>query len=222
VLQIQTVPPRPLPTLPAIRVVVVRDRTATARATGGFLDIERVDLVASYPDGSKSEPFAYDVATRKALDAVVIAAFWIDNGVRHVFLRSAVRPPCALRSIAPAHDGALWELPAGLVEPGESPAEAAARELGEELGFAAAPGAMHPLGAWTFPAPGIIGERHVFFAIEVDPRMRAVPSEDGSPLERAAAIVSLPVEDAIEHCRRGDIRDAKTELALRRLAEVAP
>ena len=222
VLQIQGVPPRPLSALPAIRIVVVRDRTATARATGGFLDIQRVDLVASYPDGSQSESFAYDIATRKALDAVVIAAFCMADGIRHVFLRSAVRPPCALRSIAPAHDGALWELPAGLVEPGENPAEAAARELGEELGFAAAPGTMHPLGEWTFPAPGVIGERHVFFAVEVDPRKRAVPTEDGSPLERAAAIVSLPVEDAIEHCRRGEIRDAKTELGLRRLAEIGP
>jgi ADP-ribose pyrophosphatase len=151
-----------------------------------------------------------------------MAAFYADKGVRYVFLRSAVRPPCALRSIAPAHDGGLWELPAGLVEPGESPAGAAARELGEELGFAVAPGAMRPLGEWTFPAPGIIGERHVFLAVEVDPRKRALPTEDGSPLERAAAIVALPVEEAIEHCRRGDIRDAKTELGLRRLAEIAP
>jgi ADP-ribose pyrophosphatase len=221
VLQIQGVPPRPLPALPAIGIAVVRDRTATARATGGFLDIQRVDLVASYPDGTSSEPFAYDVATRKALDAVVMAAFYADRGVHYVFLRSAVRPPCALRSIAPAHDGGLWELPAGLVEPGESPADAAARELGEELGFAVAPGAMRPLGEWTFPAPGIIAERHVFLAVEVDPRKRALPTEDGSPLERAAAIVALPVEEAIEHCRRGDIRDAKTELGLRRLAEIA-
>ena len=44
-------------------------------------------------------------------------------------------------------------------------------------------------------------------------------TEDGSVLERDAAIVALPVEDVIEHCRTGAIRDLKTELALRRLAE---
>jgi len=180
----------------------------------------RLDLVVRYPDGGESPPFAYDVATRKALDVVVIAAVFQEAGVRHVFLRSAVRPPCALRSILPRHDGSLWELPAGLIEPGEDPAATAARELGEELGFVADPGAMRPLGEWSFPAPGVIGERHVFFAVEVDARTRSTPTEDGSVLEHGAAIIALPVADALQHCRDGAIRDAKTELALRRLAEV--
>jgi ADP-ribose pyrophosphatase len=154
-----------------------------------------------------------------ALDAVIIAATYVDRGVRHVYLRSAVRPPCALRDIPPAHDGALWELPAGLVERGEDPAATAARELGEELGFVAGQGDMKPLGEWTFPAPGMIGERHIFFSVEVNPAARAVPTEDGSVLERDAAIVALPLEEALEHCRRGAIRDGKTELGLRRLIE---
>ncbi len=144
--------------------------------------------------------------------------------MRHVFLRSAVRPPvCALRPVPPAHDGGLWELPAGLIEPGEDGAQAAARELAEELGFQADADEMQPLGEWTFPAPGIIGERHCpCFVVQVDPSTRSLPTEDGSSLERSAAIVSLPVRDALEHCRRGSIRDAKTELGLRRLAEVDP
>ena len=47
---------------------------------------------------------------------------------------------------------------------------------------------MRPLGAWTFPVPGMIAERHLYFSVEVDPRARATPTEDGSALERAAAI----------------------------------
>jgi ADP-ribose pyrophosphatase len=213
---------RPLPAPPAIRLVVARDRSAEARALGGFLDVRRLDLVARYPDGTESPPFPYDVAARTALDAVVIAACYVEEGVRHVFLRSAVRPPCALRPLPPAHDGSLWELPAGLVEPGEDPAEAAARELGEELGFTATAADMQPLGEWTFPTPGMIGERHIYFVIGVDPSTRTLPTEDGSALERAAAILALPVSEALAHCRRGELRDAKTELALRRLAETAP
>ncbi len=210
---------RSLPELPSIRIAVARDRSAEARATGGFFDVHRLDLVARYPDGSESAPFPYDVGARAALDAVVIAACFVKDGARHVFLRSALRPPCALRPIPPRHDGGLWELPAGLVEPGEDPAETAARELAEELGFTATASDMRPLGGWTFPAPGILGERHVFFCVEVDPAARAQPTEDGSALERHAAILSLPVADALEHCRRGAIPDAKTELGLRRLAE---
>jgi ADP-ribose pyrophosphatase len=199
---------------------VIQDRSEQARAVGGFLDVHRLELVARYPDGSESPPFPYDVAARAALDAAVIAACYVDKGVRHVFLRSAVRPPCALRPVPPSHEASLWELPAGLVEPGEDPAATAARELEEELGFAARPEDMRPLGGWTFPAPGMIGERHLFYAVDVDPAARTLPREDGSVLERSAAILALPVADALEHCRRGDIRDAKTELALRRLVEV--
>jgi ADP-ribose pyrophosphatase len=113
----------------------------------------------------------------------------------------------------------LWELPAGLVEPGEAPEEAARRELEEELGFCVDLGALKRLGTWTFPSPGIIGERHIFFEVEVDPAARQTPSEDGSALERGAEILALALGEALEHCRRGAIKDAKTELGLRRLAE---
>jgi ADP-ribose pyrophosphatase len=212
----------PLPAPPRIALSVVRDRTATASATGGFVDLMRVDLVARYPGGEESRPFAYDLVTRRSLDAVVIAAHFDEGGSRHVFLRSAVRPPLALRPIPPAHDGSLWELPAGLIEAGEDPEAAAARELEEELGIAAGAKAFQPLGGWAFPAPGFIAEQHFFFHVEVDPRTRLVPTEDGSALERGASIVAVAVKDALEHCRRGTIRDAKTELALHRLAERFP
>jgi len=209
-----------LPALPAIALEIVRDHSAEARATGGFLDVRRLELVARYPDGTTSAAFKYDVGNRKALDAVVMAVHFVRGGVRHVFLRSAIRPPCALRPVPPAHDGSLWELPAGLVEPGEEPAAAAAREIDEELGFTVAASAMRELGPFTFPAPGIIGERHLFFHVEVDPAARGTPGEDGSALEAGAEIVAVPLRDALEHCRRGLLPDAKTELGLRRLAEL--
>jgi ADP-ribose pyrophosphatase len=213
-------PPAPLPAPPAIALQITRDQGDEARATGGFLDVRRLQLVARYPDGSTSAPFPYDVGDRKALDAVIMAVHFTKDGVRHVYLRSAIRPPCALRPVPPAHDGALWELPAGLVEPGEEPAAAAAREIDEELGFTVAAASLRELGPWTFPAPGIIGERHLFFHVEVDPSSRGTPGEDGSALEAGAAIVAIPLADALEHCRRGAVPDAKTELGLRRLAEL--
>lgn len=212
-------PAAALPPLPTIRVRVARDRSAGALASGGFLNVSRFDLVVTYPDGTESDPFAYDVADRRALDAAIIVAHFASGGVRRVYLRSAVRPPCALRDLDPPHQGGLWEVPAGLVEPGEDPAAAAARELGEELGFVADAGAMRPLGPWMFPVPGMIAERNLYFSIEVDPLARATPTEDGSALERAAAICTVPLDEALEHCRRGTIRDAKTELALRRLVD---
>jgi ADP-ribose pyrophosphatase len=220
-------PPRnplaPLPAPPHIALSVERDRTATASASGGFLNLQRLDLVAEYPGGDKSAPFPYDMVTRAAIDAAIIAAHFVKDGTRHVYLRSAVRPPVALRAIPPRLDGGLWELPAGLIEPGEEPVAAAARELEEELGFRVPTAAFSLLGPWTLPTPAVIAECHVFFHVEVDPDARAgEPTLDGSALERGGAILSMPLHDAIEHCRRGAVRDAKTELGLRRLSELLP
>lgn len=212
-------PPPDLPHLPHVLVQVERDRSDEARATGGFLNLRRLDLVACWPGRRASPLFSYDVATRASLDAVVMAAHYEKSGVRRVFLRSAIRPPLALRAIPPRHDGALWELPAGLIDEDETPPQAAARELAEELGFSVAPGELEAVGPPVFPAPGIIAELHYFFHVEVDPHRRETPKEDGSVLEEGAFIVDVSLKDALEHCRRGAITDAKTELVLRRLAE---
>jgi ADP-ribose pyrophosphatase len=190
-----------------------------ALAGGGFLNVSRLDLVASYPDGTESHPFPYDIADRRALDAAVIVAHFVSGGVRYVYLRSAVRPPCALRALDPVPEGSMWEVPAGLIEPEEDPAAAAARELGEELGFVAGASELSPLGPWMLPVPGMIAERNFYYAVEVDPGRRAAPTEDGSALERAASICAIPLSQALEQCRSGAIRDAKTELGLRRLAD---
>jgi len=227
-------PSAPLPPPPRIALEVLRDRTSTASLTGGFLDLLRLDLVARYPGGETSAPFAYDMVTRKALDAAVIAAHFTRGGARHVFLRTALRPPLAMRAsrsvpgvdprgpASPGMDPGVWELPAGLIEPGEAPVAAAARELEEELGFRVPASALQPMGGWTLPAPGMVAEVQYFFHVEVDPdAARGAPTEDGSALERGASILSLPVTDALEHCRRGLIPDAKTELGLRRLLELA-
>jgi ADP-ribose pyrophosphatase len=208
-----------LPPVPKIELSIVRDRSAEAKATGGFLNLRRLELVAHFPDGTSSAPFAYDIATRASLDVVVIVPHYVEGGVRYVYLRSSLRPPLAFREGAAASDGVAWELPAGLIDGGETAAEAAARELEEEIGFHLPPDAMHPLGPTTYPVSGMCGESHAFFETEVDPTHRGVPGEDGSPLERGAAIVAVPLSEALEHCRTGAIRDAKTELALRRLAE---
>jgi ADP-ribose pyrophosphatase len=195
-----------------------------------FLELSRRVLRVAYADGVESEPFVYDVVGRPALDAVVVAAHFERDGVRHVYLRSCLRPPVFLRPLEarafPEHEalGALLELPAGLVEVDERTpdgiASCAARELAEEVGFVLDPSRLRPLGPSSFPAPGLIGERHYFFHVEVEPSTRESPSEDGSPLERGGLVVPLPLTEALELARAGELEDAKTELGLRRLAEL--
>jgi ADP-ribose pyrophosphatase len=206
-----------LPPTPKVELEVVRDRTAEGQT--GFLDLRRLELVARR-GGEVSKPFAYDVLDRRALDACVMIAHQRDaRGEPCVWLRSALRPPLGLRRTEPRTDPVLWELPAGLVEPGETPRAAAARELDEELGFRVGETELTPLGGFTAPAPGFVGELHFFFHVAVDPASRREPAGDGSPLEDGALCVAVPLVEALEACRRGAIRDAKTELALRRMAE---
>ena len=221
---------RVMPLPPLERVEIVEVGTRKPEGDQGFLRLCRKTYRARYVDGTESDIFAYDHVERDALDAVVIAAYALDDrGVPHVFLRSSLRPPCAWRpeSRRPLVEkdslGVLWELPAGLVEPGEYDerglVRCAARELEEELGFDVAHEDIEPLGPSTFPSAGVMGERHHYTKVRVDPQKRGRPSEDGSVLEQRAQIAQITLEEGLDACRRGLIEDAKTEIALRRLKE---
>ena len=221
-------PPQKGPELPKIQLEVLEDISPAGEQ--GFLRLIRRRYQARYPDGSLSKPFVYDQIDRAALDAVVICAHFQRAGVRHVYLRSALRPPVFDRDPTRAPFlgrpplGNLWELPAGLVEQRdqtpEGPRMTAQRELHEELGFVVALEALSPLGPGMFPAPGFVAEQHFFFEVEVDPGLQVAPALDGSPLEHCGEIAALPLQHALEMCRSGLVQDSKTELGLRRLQEL--
>ncbi len=218
------------PELPAIRLEVTEDYTAQSRPDEGYLRVRRRKMRARYGDGTLSEPFKYDAVERWNQDAVAIVLHFERSGVRHVILRSAIRPPLALREAliegaVPYPDGArsgeLWEIPAGLVEPAERDARGlvacAVRETEEEVGLTIEPSSVRPLGGPMFPSSGIIGECVFLFEAEVDARERPEPEGDG-PLEKGARVIEVPFEQALAWCDAGLLPDAKTELALRRLA----
>jgi ADP-ribose pyrophosphatase len=208
-----------MPTLPELPQVELDVLSVTDAKPDGFLTLRRWDLVVVTPE-KRSQPYRYDTIDRRALDAAVMVAHTVgQSGAIEVYLRSAVRPPISLRTDEHKARPVIWELPAGLIEPGEEPAAAAAREVAEELGFDVMAEEMKQLGAWAYPAPGFVGEIHHFFHVRVDPSKQRAPDGDGSPMEEVAAIVRVPLADALAACRAGEIRDEKTELALRRLAE---
>jgi len=180
-----------------------------------FLTVKRVRLHAEYPDGSVSPEFHHDIVLRKKIDAVVIIAYYRINHTPMVYLRSAIRPAIADRFV---DGGNLWELPAGLIEEGESPVECAVRELKEELGFDAEEKDFKPVGPISYTSVGICAEQLYFLSVEVDPSSQNVPTEDGSALEKGADIISMCVFDILCACQRGEIKDAKTEIGIRRMS----
>jgi ADP-ribose pyrophosphatase len=104
----------------------------------------------------------------------------------------------------------LWELPAGLLDvEGEDPAEAAARELAEEAGLAAA--------RWSVlvdvvPSPGFSDESvRVFLAEGLTEVGRPEPADDE---EADLELRWVPLADAVRRVLAGEIVNAVTAAAV--------
>lgn len=218
-----------LPPLPGHEVDVI-DEAPQPQGERGFIYVRRLQLALRYADGTRSAPFSYFCAERTRMDAVVVVPHYTSGGERHVVLRSSVRPPLVVRPamswpVPPGPSlGELWEVPAGLIEPDEQSADGllrcARRELHEETGVDALEETIEPLGPPAFPSPGMMSECHYYFHVPIAPNARVTPPEDGSALERSALLIDVPLRVALEGVRAGRIADAKTEIALRRLAEL--
>jgi ADP-ribose pyrophosphatase len=85
-----------------------------------------------------------------------------------------------VRQYRPAIETFSWELPAGLVDPGEDPALTAARELLEETGFPAE--RVHALGA-AVPCTARLPNRQHSFFIEAGARAADAAVEAGIDVE---------------------------------------
>jgi ADP-ribose pyrophosphatase len=102
----------------------------------------------------------------------------------------------------------LWELPAGSVDDGESPEQAARRECHEEIGKV--PATIVRMAA-MLPTPGYCDEEMVFFRVSSleEPTEAAAVDED-EDIEAK----TFELRAAREMIRRGEIIDMKTVAGL--------
>ncbi|HST51562.1 MAG TPA: NUDIX hydrolase [Pyrinomonadaceae bacterium] len=136
------------------------------------------------------------------------------------YVREVVRHPGGAAAVAYFDDGTValvrqyrhpparftLELPAGKLDAGERPEQTAARELEEELGFAA--GRMEKLSEF-YSTPGFCDEKlWVFLATELHETERHC--EDDEIIE----IVRVPFTRALEMVASREIEDAKTIIGL--------
>lgn len=168
-------------------------RLSTERAwTGRLLAVDR-DRVRA-PNGTELE---LEMIRHRGAAAVVPLLSPLDSDDPHVLLIHQYRY---------AADGMIWEIPAGVLEPGEDPAECARRELREEAG-AEAEEIEHLTTMFT--TPGFTDERiHLFLATGI--RAGAASPNQDELIEAHAR----PLSHVLAMIRDGEIVDGKTIVAL--------
>jgi len=212
-------------------IEVVEDLSAKRRCDEGFLRVARLSLRNVYDDGSRSEIYPCDVVSRPGSDAVVAVLYEVDGEQRvRVALRESVRPPIYLRRFKTFEhpDGreykSIAEVVAGLVEAGDGAGELglrrrAAIEACEEAGCEVTRESFAVIGDGTLASPGTSDEKVYYCAGPVRLSECGDARGDGTVMEEASRILVRELGEAIEACRRGEIPDMKTEIALLRLAD---
>jgi ADP-ribose pyrophosphatase len=154
------------------------------------LDVDRVEA----PDGSE---LSLEMVRHPGAAAVVPILSQADAEDPTVLL---------IRQFRYATGGTIWEIPAGVLEPGESPEECARRELLEEVG-ATAREFSHLTSIYT--TPGFTDELiHLFLASELD-----VDSTRHEP-DEFIEVDPRPFSKVLGMIRDSEIVDAKSIAAL--------
>ena len=166
---------------------------ASRRVYSGRVVRLDVDTVR-FPDGSTGE---LELVRHPGAAAVVPCASG-PTGADPVILM--------LRQFRYAAAGPLWEIPAGTLAPGETPEACARRELLEEAGVSAEH--VEPLTSiWT--TPGFADEViHLFLATGLTAGT-AAPERD-----EFIEVVPRPLSQVLAGIRDGEIRDAKSIVAI--------
>ena len=152
----------------------------------------RVDRV-SLPDGRES--------TREVVEHAPAVAIVAMDEHNELILVSQYRKPA---------EQLMLEIPAGIMEAGESPLEAAKRELAEETGYR---GSRWKKISSFYTSPGFSDEKiHLFFASQLTSGQTQFDEDEFIELQR----VSLP--QALEWITEGKIVDAKTIIGIQAAA----
>ena len=160
--------------------------------TGKIITLDR-DTVR-FPDGSVGE---MDMVRHPGASAIVPFLSDIAGDDPLIIL---------LRQYRYAAEQYLYEVPAGRLDPGESPHDCAVRELREETGCTAS--AVEYLFT-MFTTPGFTDERiHVFLATGLSRGSTSHESDEFMTVE------TVTLSRALQLISTGEIKDAKTALAI--------
>lgn len=99
-----------------------------------------------------------------------------------------------------------WEMPTGGIKPGESPEQAAVRELQEEAGFTA--GRLEWVSSY-YTSKSICDETaHIYLGYDLS--TSALPADD----TEFFTLATFPLQEVLEMVKRSEIRDSMTVIAV--------
>ena len=111
-----------------------------------------------------------------------------------------------IKQFRPAIGTMVYEIPAGRLEPNESPQECAGRELIEEVGYSASQ--ITPLGGF-WSTVGFCDEFiHLFLGQGLTVAEQALEPDE------VIELCPMPLDEALHKVINGEILDGKTQLAL--------
>jgi ADP-ribose pyrophosphatase len=166
---------------------------ATRRVhTGRVLNLD-VDTVR-YPDGSSGE---LEIIRHPGAAAVLPVLSAGDSADPHVLM---------IRQYRYAASGIVWEIPAGRLDPGETPEACARRELLEEAGCSA--GRLEHLTT-IYTTPGFTDERiHLYAAHEI------TAGDHAREVDEFLELSPQPLSTVLRMVKDGEIVDAKSIVTL--------
>ena len=166
---------------------------ATRRVYSG--NVVRLDVdTVRFPDGSTGE---LELIRHPGASAVVPCASDPAGGDPTILM---------IRQFRHAAGGPLWEIPAGTLAPGEAPEACARRELREETGVAAE--RIERLTS-IYTTPGFTDEViHLFWA------QGLTQGQAARERDEFIEVVPQPLSKVLTGIRGGEIRDAKTVVAI--------
>jgi ADP-ribose pyrophosphatase len=160
--------------------------------TGRIVNLDR-DTVR-FPDGSTGQ---LEMLRHPGASAVVPLVDPITDADPRVIL---------IRQFRHAAEDFIWEIPAGRLDPGETPERCAERELEEEAGMRA--GRLERLTT-IYTTPGFTDERiHLFVAGDL------TPGEQGRESDEFMEVETRRWSAVMQMVRRGEIVDGKTLVSL--------
>jgi ADP-ribose pyrophosphatase len=179
---------------------------ARERLVSNYRALDRCILRHRLHGGGTSAPISRDLVARGA--AVGVLLFDPDRGTVVLVEQFRIGALCA------GFDPWVIEIVAGLVEPGESPAQVACREAREEAGATVV--ALIPISR-HLASPGFTDETVETFLGRVDSRGLGGIHGLAEEGEDIRAIV-MPLDEALAACTDGRIANAMTLIALQWLA----